>query len=132
MLVDDNASRRQALNGMIARLGYDVVEADSGMAALGCLAERDFTVIVLDVRMPVMDGYTTASLIRQRRNSEMTPIIFATENDRDLAAEAKGHALSAVDFIYSPFEADEVRAKFDTLVSRFSPAELEEVEALTV
>jgi CheY-like chemotaxis protein len=119
LIVDDNASKRLALKGMIAPSGHEIVEADSGIAAMRCVLERDFAVILLDVRMPVMDGYTTASLIRKRKNSETTPIIFVTENDRDLAAEAEGYALGAVDFIFAPFQPVEVRIKVDVFASRF-------------
>lgn len=120
LVVDDNASRRVALNGMIASSGHEIVEADSGIAAMRCLVERDFAVILLDVRMPVMDGYTTASLIRKRQRSQKTPIIFVTENERDQAAEADGYELGAVDFIFAPFEPVDLRAKVDLLVGTHS------------
>ncbi len=68
---------------MLAPLGYTIVEADSGVAALRCVTDEDFAVILLDVRMPIMDGIETAALIRRRRQSEMTPIIFITAHAND-------------------------------------------------
>ena len=76
-------AKRLALKAVLAPLGYDIVEADSGAAALRCVMAEDFAVILLDVRMPIMDGFETAALIRLRRQSEMTPIIFITAHGRD-------------------------------------------------
>ncbi len=108
---------------MVAPSGYDIVEADSGMAAMRCLDERSFAAILMDVRMPVMDGYTTAALIRKRKNLDTTPIIFVTENDRDLAAEARGYAMGAVDFVFAPLQPEELRSKVDAMVNRFTQTE---------
>ena len=76
-------AKRLALKAVLAPLGYSIVEADSGLAALRCVMAQDFAVILLDVRMPIMDGFETAALIRQRRQSEMTPIIFITAYGSD-------------------------------------------------
>ena len=78
LIVDDDPTKRLALKAVLAPLGYSLVEADSGRAALRCLLAQDFAVILLDVLMPGMNGFETAALIRQRRQSEMTPIIFVT------------------------------------------------------
>jgi len=67
LIVDDNASKRTALKSILAPLGYLIVEADSGTAALRRVMAQDFAVILLDVCMPIMDGFETAALIRQRR-----------------------------------------------------------------
>ena len=66
LLVDDNAAKRIAIRAMLAPLGDGVVEADSGRAALRAVLRQTFAVILMDVRMPTMDGYETAKLIRQR------------------------------------------------------------------
>jgi PAS domain S-box-containing protein len=119
LIVDDNASKRLALRGILAQSGHEIVEADSGVAALRCLLERDFAVILLDVRMPVMDGYTTASLIRKRQKSETTPIIFVTAYDRDEVAETDGYALGAVDFIFAPVRPLDLRSKVNVFAGLF-------------
>jgi CheY-like chemotaxis protein len=67
LVVDDDPPKRLALQAALAPLGYDVVEADSGVAALRCVTAQDFAVILLDVRMPMMDGYETAALIGSAR-----------------------------------------------------------------
>jgi len=78
LVVDDNAGKRLAVRAMLAPLGHAVVEADSGSAALLAVAERSFAVILMDVSMPILDGYETARLIRRRIESASTPIIFLT------------------------------------------------------
>ena len=83
LVVDDNAGKRLAVRAMLAPLGHAVVEADSGRAALDAVAQQSFAVILMDVVMPILDGYETARLIRQRTQSQDTPIIFLTAFGRD-------------------------------------------------
>src|SRR3977135_4201196 len=82
LLVDDDPTKRFALKTILAPLGEAVVEASSGADALRQLLRREFAVVLLDVRMPIMDGFETAQLIRQRPRSELTPIIFVTALDK--------------------------------------------------
>ena len=119
LVVDDNASKRMALRAMLAPLGHEVVEADSGRAALRAVLRQNFAVILMDVRMPTMDGYETAKLIRQRGQSELTPIIFFTAYGRDETETATAYANGAVDFIFAPVLADVLRAKVSTFVDLF-------------
>src|SRR6185437_16239137 len=69
LVVDDDPSKRLMLRSILAPLGCSIVEADSGVAALRCVTAQDFAVILLDIRMPIMDGFETAALIRERRES---------------------------------------------------------------
>ena len=123
LLVDDDASKRLALKAVLAPLGYHVVEADSGAAALRRLMAQDFAVILLDVRMPIMDGFETAALIRLRRQSEMTPIIFITAHEADEIGPDR-YAQGAVDFITAPIDVDELRAKVSVFANLFIQAEV--------
>jgi len=123
LLVDDNAAKRLALRAVLAPLGYHIVEAGSGAAALRHVMVEDFAVILLDVRMPVMDGFETAALIRLRRQSEMTPIIFITAHDADEVMTDR-YAEGAVDFITTPVHPDELRAKISAFANLFIQAEL--------
>jgi PAS domain S-box-containing protein len=127
LVVDDDASKRLALTAALRPLGYTIVEADSGRAALRRLIEQDFAVILLDVCMPEMDGFETAVLIRQRTQSEMTPIIFITAFASDELQQTKQYATGAVDFIYSPVPAEELRAKVSVFAGLF--ARFEELAA---
>jgi hypothetical protein len=131
-LVDDNPAKRLALIAVLAPLGYEIVEADSGTAALRCVSERDFAVILLDVKMPIMDGFSTAARIRQRTESETTPIIFVTAHTGDESATIDRYAAGAVDFLFAPFSPDELRAKVSVFGTLFAKAEALAMQAREV
>ena len=111
LVVDDDATKRFALRTILTPLDEQVVEASSGADALRQLLRNEFAVILLDVRMPVMDGFETAQLIRQRPRSELTPIIFVTALDQAETDMARGYNLGAVDFIFAPVVPAILRAK---------------------
>ncbi len=124
LIVDDNAAKRLALKAALWPLGCPVVEADSGLAALRCVLAADFAVILLDVRMPGMDGFETAARIRQRRQSECTPIIFITAFGSDELIPADGYAEGAVDFMFAPVEPGVLRAKVSAFGELFKRSTL--------
>ena len=119
LVVDDNAAKRLALRAMLAPLGHTVTEADSGRAALRAVLRDTFALILMDVRMPTLDGYETARLIRQRSQSGLTPIIFVTAFGRNEAETATAYASGAVDFIFTPILAEVLRAKVTAFVDLF-------------
>ena len=119
LLVDDNPSKRLALKAILEPLGYSLVEAASGVEALRCVMGHEFAVILMDVVMPDMDGFETAALIRQRRQSQMTPIIFITAHGKDEIAEPDLYAEGAVDFIFAPVPPHELRAKVSVFANLF-------------
>jgi two-component system cell cycle response regulator len=132
LVVDDNSAKRFALSAVLSPLGFNVVEAESGMEALRCLMAADFAVILLDVLMPVMDGFETASRIRARPRSEMTPIIFITAHGPDEVSHADHYAQGAVDFIFAPIPPEELRAKVSVFANLFAKAEELAVHARAV
>jgi len=119
LLVDDDPTKRFALKAVLAPLGQNVVEAASGPDALRQLLKQDFAVILLDVRMPGMDGFETAQLIRQRPRSELTPIIFVTALDRAETDMGRGYDLGAVDFVFAPVVPAIMRAKVSVFVELY-------------
>jgi two-component system, sensor histidine kinase and response regulator len=123
LVVDDDKAKRMALKAALSPLGFSVVEADSGVAALRILMDQQFAVILLDVFMPAMNGFETASFIRQRQQSEMTPIIFITAYGSDEIADSDRFAEGAVDFIFAPVDPTELRAKVSYFVNLFMKAE---------
>jgi diguanylate cyclase (GGDEF)-like protein/PAS domain S-box-containing protein len=123
LVVDDNAAKRMAVRAMLAPLGCDVVEVDSGREALRAVLRRTFAMILMDVRMPTLDGYETAKLIRQRPQSELTPIMFVTAFRGDTAETAAAYASGAVDFIFTPILPDTLRAKVSAFVALFVQSE---------
>ena len=132
LIVDDNPSKRLALKAILVPLGHTVVEADSGMAALRCVMAQNFAVILLDVRMDGMDGFETASLIRLRWQSEMTPIIFITAHGADELVNSDRYAEGAVDFMFAPVAPEELRAKVSVFANLFLKAESLAARALEV
>ncbi|HET9298647.1 MAG TPA: response regulator, partial [Candidatus Polarisedimenticolaceae bacterium] len=102
LLVDDRPDKLLALEAILADLGPNVLKARSGPEALRHLLRNDFAVILLDVHMPQMDGFETASLIRQRQRSANTPIIFLTAVSDTETLASRGYSLGAVDYIQMP------------------------------
>ena len=123
LVVDDNAAKRLALRAVLRPLGHTIIEADSGLAALRCVMAQNFAVILLDVRMPIMDGFETAALIRKRQQSELTPIIFITAYGSDEIVTTDLYAQGAVDFIFAPVPPDQLRSKVSVFASLFLKAE---------
>jgi two-component system sensor histidine kinase/response regulator len=119
LIVDDDPSKTVALRSVLDPLGENIVEARSGADALRHLLKQDFAVILLDVRMPVMDGFETAELIRQRPASELTPIIFVTALDQAETDMGRGYELGAVDFVFSPIVPAILRAKVQVFVELY-------------
>ena len=121
LVVDDRPEKASAIEATLAELGQNVVTASSGREALRCLLKHDFAVVLLDVGMPNMDGFETAAMIRQRKRSEHTPIIFVTSST-DEAHIAKGYSLGAVDFISTPLDPDVLRVRLSRLRQRLAAA----------
>jgi len=110
LIVDDRDDKLLALSALLEDVCPNIITAQSGRKALRRLLERDFAVILLDVNMPDMDGFETAALIRQRKYSEHTPIIFVTSFGDDMLA-AQGYSLGAVDYILAPVVPEVLRTK---------------------
>jgi PAS domain S-box-containing protein len=119
LIVDDQEGNLRVLEGLLEDLGVDIVTARSGEQALSSLLEREFAVILLDVRMPIMDGFETAEMIRKRRRSRHIPIIFVTAVDDDVEHMAKGYSVGAVDYIMKPLNGDILRSKVKVFVELF-------------
>jgi signal transduction histidine kinase len=119
LVVDDDPTKRFALKTILAPLGEAIVEASSGADALRQLLRQEFAVVLLDVRMPIMDGFDTAQLIRQRPRSELTPIIFVTALDQAETDMRRGYELGAVDFVFAPVVPPILRAKVGVFVELY-------------
>jgi signal transduction histidine kinase/DNA-binding response OmpR family regulator len=123
LIVDDRHDKMLAYETILSDLHENLVCARSGKEALRCLLKQDFAVILLDVNMPVMDGFETAALIRQRQRSETTPIIFISAvNDTDTHV-SRGYSIGAVDYILTPVVPEILRAKIAVFVDLFKKTE---------
>lgn len=111
LVVDDDEANLLAAEAVLADLGHPVVTATSGAEALRAVLRHDFAVILLDVRMPGMDGYETAELIRQRERSRHVPIIFLSGVDKETSHQFRGYAAGAVDYVLKPAEPLILRSK---------------------
>ena len=123
LLVDDNQENLIALEATLEGLGQELVTARSGIEALRHLLEEDFAAILLDVRMPDMDGFETATMIRSRKRSRNTPILFLTgyKNEEHLF---RGYDLGAVDFLFKPIVPEILQSKVSVFVELSKNAKL--------
>src|SRR4028119_866707 len=104
LLVDDHPENLLALEAILDSPSQHLVKAHSGEEALRCLLHQDFAVILLDVQMPGMDGFETATLIRNRPRSQYTPSIFLTAFSTSDTLRFKGYSLGAGDYLFKPVE----------------------------
>ena len=115
LLVDDTPDNLVSIEAALSVLGEELVLANSGKEALRHLLQEDFAAILLDVRMPDMDGFETAELIRSRPRSRQTPILFLT-GYRSEEHLFRGYDLGAVDFLFKPIVPEVLRSKVAVFV----------------
>ncbi len=111
LMVDDSRENLLSLEAILADLGQNLIQAHSGKEALKWLLNNECAVILLDVQMPEMDGFETATLIRQREKTRGTPIIFLTAVSTSETHMFRGYSLGAVDYLLKPLISDVLRAK---------------------
>ncbi|GAA1764472.1 response regulator [Streptomonospora arabica] len=116
LLVDDRDENLTALEAILTSLDQNLVRANSGEAALKALLEEEFAVILLDVVMPGMDGFETASHIKQREKTKDVPIIFLTGAGIDRHRVFRGYASRAIDYLTKPFDPWVLRSKVEVFV----------------
>ena len=119
LLVDDQPARLVSYETILQDLGYNMVRASSGIEALEKLMTADFAVILLDVSMPGMDGFETASLIHEHPRFERTPIIFVTGVNVSELDRLKGYKVGAVDYVHVPVMPEILRGKVSVLVELY-------------
>jgi len=131
LLVDDTPENLISLEAALDMLGEELVLARSGTEALRHLLDNDFAAILLDVKMPDMDGFETAELIRNRPRSRQTPILFLTgyKNEEHLF---RGYDLGAVDFLFKPIVPEVLRSKVAVFVELSRKADLLREQALAL
>ncbi len=123
LMVDDQPHNLLALEAILGEMGLDLVRAGSGEEALMRVLDTEFAVILMDVQMPGMDGFETATMIRERDRSEHTPIIFLTAFQSDEGLVFRGYKLGAVDFLSKPIVPTVLRSKVAVFVELFQKAE---------
>lgn len=119
LIVDDDQRTLMALQELLRDLHQEPVVASSGEEALRKVLKDDFAVILLDVRMPGMDGFETAKLIRERQRSNRTPIIFLTGAYEDPPSMFRGYEAGAVDYIVKPLIPEILKSKISVFIDLF-------------
>ena len=112
LIVDDREDNLMSIESILENGAYQIVKASSGKAALKILLnQHDFTLILMDVQMPDMNGFETASLIYQREKLNHIPIIFITAHNYNDAHVFEGYKVGAIDYIYKPINPELLRFK---------------------
>src|SRR5262249_19796367 len=119
LLVDDDRLTLGAFEALLQGPGRTIVKAGSGEEALRRLLRRDFALILLDVRMPGLDGLETAALIRQRERSRYTPIIFLSAADTLHSDVLRGVSSGGVDYLFKPVVPEVLKTKVSVFVDLF-------------
>lgn len=120
LLVDDREDNLMSLEAILAPDGYRFVKARSGTETLKVLLNQlDFAMILMDVKMPNLNGFETAKLIYEREKLRHIPIIFITANNYGEENIFKGYKAGAVDYVYKPVNPDLLRAKVSVFIDLY-------------
>jgi signal transduction histidine kinase len=120
LLVDDREDNLMSIEAILGTDGYQFVKANSGRQALKVLlTEFDFALILMDVKMPNLNGFETAELIYEREKLKHIPIIFITANNFGDENIFKGYRSGAVDYIYKPINPELLRAKVSVFIDLY-------------
>jgi signal transduction histidine kinase len=130
LLVDDLQENLVALEALIRQPGRRIFAARSGEQALSLMLEHAFALAILDVQMPVMNGFELAELMRGTERTRGIPIVFVSAGGRELNYAFRGYESGAVDFLYKPLDPHAVRSKVNVFVDLFRQRkELQEAQA---
>jgi two-component system, sensor histidine kinase and response regulator len=119
LIVEDDPNNRYALQRLLEGPGRNIVLAESGDQALRRILQHDFAIILMDIQLPVVDGFETAALIRKLGRSRHSPIIFLTGAYDDMVSMARGYQVGAVDYILKPVEPEVLKSKVAVFVELY-------------
>ncbi|CAM3324383.1 sensor histidine kinase [Asticcacaulis taihuensis] len=111
LIVDDRWENLLATEALLKPLGADIATVDSGEKALDLVLKEDFAIVLLDVQMPVMDGFETARLMKTRPSMQNVPIIFVTAISKEDHFATEAAEIGAVDYIFKPINSDILKSK---------------------
>jgi signal transduction histidine kinase len=124
LLVDDREDNLLSIEAILASEDYDIVKANSGKQALKILLkEQDFNLILMDVKMPGLSGFETASMIYEREKLRKIPIIFITAHSYSDEIIYEGYKTGAVDYIYKPIKPQLLKAKVAVFIDLYRKTE---------
>ncbi len=132
LIVDDSPANLRAYAAVLEPLGHDIVAVTSGGAAVHLLTQRQFALVLLDVRMPGLDGFATVEALRGQMH-RITPVIFVTGVVDDEEAMRRAYSFGAVDYMVKPINPDVLRGKVRNLLTLYRQSlELERRAALII
>ena len=117
LLVDDRPENLHAMQVTLKPLAVDIVTASSGNEALALMLRHEFALVLLDVQMPGMDGFETATLMQGNQATRGVPIIFVTAINKDQSHVFKGYETGAVDYLFKPLDADILLSKVQVFIN---------------
>ncbi len=123
LLVDDRWENLLATEALLKPLGASIITADSGEKALNLVLENDFAIVLLDVQMPIMDGFETARLMKTRPNMRNVPIIFITAISKEDHFATEAAEIGAVDYIFKPINSDILKSKVKVYLDLYNQRE---------
>lgn len=118
LVVDDHPANRMAYEAVLEH-DYTIYLAESGAQALELAQKVEFAVILLDVRMPIMDGFETAVALRKRDTTKFTPIVFTSAVDKSLTHVNQGFVVGATDYLFSPVDPEFLKFKVSTYAQMY-------------
>jgi PAS domain S-box-containing protein len=116
LIVDDKEANLFALEKILKEVDVDVIRSIDGQSALAQVLDHNFALILLDVRMPGMDGYEVAECLNGDSSTKAIPIIFVTAEYPDEAHMFKGYEVGAIDYILKPYSSKILLAKVNALL----------------
>ena len=119
LIVDDRDENLEVLEALLQGPGIVVLKASSGVAALELLLEHEVALALVDVRMPEMDGFQLAELMRGSERTRRVPIIFVTAGPEESGRVFKGYEAGAVDFLFKPLDAQLLQSKVAVFIELF-------------
>jgi len=127
LIVDDKEENLLTLEGIIESPELNIVKANSGNEALGLMLEYDFSLVLMDVQMPEMDGFETAEIMRSNERTKHIPIIFVTAISKERKNVFRGYQTGAVDYLYKPLDIEMLRSKIKAFIDFFKQKHILEV-----
>jgi PAS domain S-box-containing protein len=129
-LVDDRLNNLISLKALLSEPGYNIVLAQSGAQALAQVSQQEFALIVMDVAMPAMDGFETATRLKQREQSQHIPIIFVTAQAYQVEKVFRAYHVGAVDYLSKPIDGHAMQSKVANFVELYRQRKSLEKQAI--
>lgn len=130
LIVDDRQENLLSLEALLLDESINIFKANSGEEALSLMIDNDFSLVLMDVQMPSMDGFEVANLMRGMKKTRNIPIIFVTAISKDQSYIFKGYEAGAIDYIYKPIDSVILKSKVHVFLELFKQKKLYQIQAI--